>query len=265
MAVAIFVLPLLFALVLIPAVADVAAHFLPPSWEDRLGVQVLAEIDQQFLKASKLGTKTRNRLQKRFDNLKALAAQPNAKLVFRRGMVNALALPGGTVLLTDELVKKLADDDEIMAVVAHELGHLHHRHLARNLLNWTLLTVTVNTWLTNDRASGIVTSMASNFLLTARYSRKLESQADQFALELLPHAGLSPAVLGDALAVLEGFDPDDDDPDEKRPAAHAVEGYTMTHPPSVERIRKARAAAPTLNPETKNPADPASSATPATP
>ena len=54
---------------------------------------------------------------------------------------NAFALPGGTVVLLDELVAAAAHDDEIAAVLAHEIGHLHGRHTMRHVLQTSVAGV----------------------------------------------------------------------------------------------------------------------------
>ncbi len=46
---------------------------------------------------------------------------------------NALALPGGVIYVTDELVELAPDDDAVIGVLAHELGHIEQRHLMRRL------------------------------------------------------------------------------------------------------------------------------------
>ncbi len=46
---------------------------------------------------------------------------------------NAFALPGGIVIVTDQLMQLAEHDDEILAVLAHEIGHVKHRHVLRGL------------------------------------------------------------------------------------------------------------------------------------
>ncbi|MBM3488039.1 MAG: M48 family metallopeptidase [Alphaproteobacteria bacterium] len=67
------------------------------------------------------------------------------RLEFRQGNrygANALALPGGIVVITDEMVARLADDKLIGAVLAHEIGHVEGRHGLRRFIRvafWSLL------------------------------------------------------------------------------------------------------------------------------
>ena len=66
-----------------------------------------------------------------------VGAMPNSAgftLEFRNAPVlgpNALTFPGGRIIVTDQLLKALPEDDEALAVIAHELGHAHYRHVLR--------------------------------------------------------------------------------------------------------------------------------------
>ena len=47
---------------------------------------------------------------------------------------NAAAVPGGTVLVTSGLLSQLTESEEVTAVLAHEVAHIHHRHGLRSLI-----------------------------------------------------------------------------------------------------------------------------------
>ena len=53
---------------------------------------------------------------------------------FAPAQVNAFALPGGIIVVFDELVELAGDDDRVLGVLGHELGHVVHRHSTRQLL-----------------------------------------------------------------------------------------------------------------------------------
>src|SRR5438094_7952747 len=57
-------------------------------------------------------------------------------LEFRQSFIgaNAFALPSGIIVVTDDLVRLSRSDDEVLGVLAHELGHVKHRHTMRRLL-----------------------------------------------------------------------------------------------------------------------------------
>ena len=65
-------------------------------------------------------------------------------LAFRRGRdlgANAFALPDGVIVFTDELIGLLESDAEILAVFAHEYGHVVERHSLRQILQDSAIAV----------------------------------------------------------------------------------------------------------------------------
>jgi Zn-dependent protease with chaperone function len=168
------------------------------------------------------------------------ANAPPANLEFRKSEMlgaNALALPGGTVVVTDELVRMMDNDDQVMAVLAHEVGHVAHRHLTRQLLQSSIVAVAASMLLGDVSGISGLAATVPTYLLTASYSRDFEREADAFAVRLLQRTGRSPALYADALERMQ-----------KHAEAHegrepAIAKYLSTHPDTDERIRAARDAA----------------------
>ena len=96
---------------------------------------------------------------------------------------NAFALPGGTIALTDGLLKALEGDEIALAfVLGHELGHFAHRDHLRGLgrrIGWSVSLML----LFGTQPEGI-TSRSSE-LVFLHYSRKQEASADAFGLDCL--------------------------------------------------------------------------------
>jgi predicted Zn-dependent protease len=106
--------------------------------------------------------------------------------------VNAIALPGGNIVVYSGLLKILTSENELAMVLAHELGHFAHRDHLRSLGRGLGLAV-VTTLLFGEGSSA--SSLVSKTLLTfqAQYSQTQEAAADRFGLDLLVkrygHAG----------------------------------------------------------------------------
>lgn len=106
--------------------------------------------------------------------------------------INAVALPGGNIVLFSGLLEQLESENELAMILAHELGHFAHRDHLRGLGRGLGLAVASVLLLGKDSAAS---SVVANALLTfqVRYSQAQESAADQFGLELLVarygHAG----------------------------------------------------------------------------
>ncbi|MYJ24693.1 MAG: M48 family metallopeptidase, partial [Holophagales bacterium] len=111
-----------------PMVAGVVVAATPPEVEAVIGANVLTLFDQfNIIEPSELDPNRRNELLAAFTEMKEDTGVADTELRFysgRRLGANAFALPGGTVVVTDELVELAEHDEEIIAVLAHELGHV---------------------------------------------------------------------------------------------------------------------------------------------
>ncbi|MFS0753422.1 M48 family metallopeptidase [Noviherbaspirillum sp. 1P10PC] len=210
----------------LPVAADLVATMLPSSVESRLGDATMQALDARLLDASRLPEEQQQHIRTRFSTLAASTADtPHFELLFRKSRIgpNALALPAGRIVLTDELVLLLADDeDALMAVLAHELGHLHHRHMVHRLVHGAAVGA-AGMALFGD-ASGLVAALPP-LMLDLHYSRNAEREADLYAAHWLKAGGLSAASLAAALERLNGAKDD-------KPA------YLSTHPATAERIAR---------------------------
>ena len=172
-------------LYVLPAVADYLAARVPPSWAAALDEMVIAQLQRQSsLQTSTLSAAEQQRLRTRFDAV--IAAQGDApKLTVHffkmDDLPNAFALPGGSIVFLDGLVKMAPDDDALVGVFAHEYGHVRHRHGLRTLLR-TAAVSAVAAWYFGD-----FTSLANAAVIVSQlsYSRAFELEADDMAIELM--------------------------------------------------------------------------------
>lgn len=224
----------------VPWLADRIATALPPAASTRLGEQVLAQLDRMALEPTGLPDERRAQLATRFAAVAAAdggapAAVP-PRLEFRSAPgigANAFALPGGAVVVTDELVEAIDDDREFDAIVAHELGHQAHSHALRGALRGSIVLV-VSGWFAGDvSGAGAVVAGVPTFLLQNAYSRQFESEADAEALHRLAALGTSPRWFARAL---EHLDPGGDE-------WLSLSKYASSHPATHERIAAAERAA----------------------
>ena len=116
---------------------------------------------------------------------------------------NAFTLSQTTVVFTDDLVQLTSDDEELLAVYFHELGHARLLHVERSILQSVAWAV-VLTMITGD--IGGVGELVLALPLTlgqAAYSRKHEREADEFAIVELKALGISPLKLATMLDRIE--------------------------------------------------------------
>lgn len=197
-----------------PWAATQLTRQVPLSWEADLSERALGDLDEAWLKPSKLPPERQAQLRARFDALAAQVAPelrrypgyaPRLTLQFRNGMgANAFALPGGSIVMTDGMVEAAAKqnlpDEALVGVLAHEIGHVMHRHTTRMIVEQGVLNVGLGIALGD--VSTIV-SMGGSLLTGLAYRRGHETEADCFAAALMRRAGLPTAPMGDLLLGIE--------------------------------------------------------------
>lgn len=109
------------------------------------------------------------------------------EIVFRSSAMgaNAFALPGGKVVLLDELVQLAKTPQQLDSIILHEIGHIHHRHMMKKLVHSSILSVGVA--LLTGESSGIIDNLAGLgvFFLSNGHSRAAENEADLFAKQAM--------------------------------------------------------------------------------
>jgi len=223
--------------VVLPFTAEPVARHMSPNVDTFLGKQVLSTLDHGFLAPTDLTSDERDALRRKFAAF--VADEPDAErysiVVRHAGAPNAFALPDGTIVITDEMVRAVHNDDELRAVFAHEIGHVRGRHALRLLLQRSGVAVLL-TALAGDAVG--VTYLAvvlPSMLLQSGYSREFETEADDEAFAQLKRHGVSPQAFADLMRRLEkeGPAPRDDG---------GVGRYLRSHPATADRIRRAEEA-----------------------
>lgn len=198
-----------------PWAATQLTRQVPLAWETNISGRAMQDLDKEWLKPSKVAPERQAALRERFDRLakdlpldlrRYPGYQPKLELHFRRGMgANAFALPGGTVVMTDALVE-LADkhqlgDEALVGVLAHEMGHVMHRHGTRLVVEQGVLNVGLG--LALGDVSWLL-STGSSLLTGLSYRRNHESEADCFATALMTRSGSQTGPMADLLLKMEG-------------------------------------------------------------
>jgi Zn-dependent protease with chaperone function len=213
----------------LPWAAALGAGHLPPAVSKTLSVQTLQILDGRILMPSKTAEARRQALSGEFHALRLPDGGMVASVLLFRGSpelgANAFTLPDGTIIVLDDLIAAIGDDRQILAVLAHELGHAHGHHGMQLLIQSSAAGAFLAFYLGD--VSHLLAA-APTALVQARYSQDLEQQADDYAAALLRLNGLSPALLADALDALMKAHPG------------SSGGYLSSHPSTDERMRRLR-------------------------
>jgi beta-barrel assembly-enhancing protease len=150
--------------------------------------------------------------------------------------INAFAAPGGLILVTRGLLQCCQTEDELAAVLAHEIGHVEKTHGLRAIrtgrLNsaLTIMAVEAGKNLAGNNLAEVTKAFDESInditttLMNSGYSRKLEYEADAAAIVILKKAGYPPGALA---AMLENM---------QKNWNPARKDFAATHPPPADRI-----------------------------
>lgn len=182
---------------------ELAARFMPPSVEDRIGRSVslvLAPKEQRCLDSgAQLG------IAPIVDRLRAASGsrQTFSVIYTNNADVNAFAAPGGYIIVFRGLLDNTESPEEFAGVLAHEMQHVLHRHatraIAREFGGRALLSL-----MSVDTSGTPAAIQASAHLANLSYQRDDETEADITAVNLMARAGIDPRGLPRFLRRLTG-------------------------------------------------------------
>jgi len=214
----------------VPLLSEEVAKATPIATEKSLGQQVLAGMDHEYgyFKPSQISQLHQDAIRQQLVKVcsKLPSGCPAYQLEFRASEAigaNAFTLPGGFIVVTDALITLSKNDDEVIAVLAHEMGHAYYRHPFRQTLQGALAGLAL------AALTGDVSSLASGLpaiLLQLIYSRDMETEADRYALAALHADCIQPHAFSDILARLT-----------KQAGVDSMPEIVSSHPDTQARIK----------------------------
>lgn len=227
----------------VPVASKQVAFALPDSVIASIGSETLPILDRALFKPSTLSLEEQTRLRQIFRRLQANHPQAATyKLAIRDGSrigANAFALPGGQLVITDQLWHLATRPDEIAGVLAHEIAHIDNRHATRKVLEASALPLII-VWLTGDMDGATdVLINAPTLFITAAHSRAFEREADADGTKIAARAGYDPRALGTILHKMT---------EDCAPECRG-DNFLSSHPPTDERQQAIDDAADLYRPE----------------
>lgn len=216
----------------LPAMAHVAANATPAGVVAAMDSSTRETVDKVLFSETSLSQERQDELTAIFDELVEISGQTNPPmtLYFRDGGklgANAIALPGGTIILTDQLEALAKNDDELAGVLAHEIGHVEHKHSLRQLYRAFGMAFMIGV-IGGDSGQVVEDVVANAALLdTFSYSRSFETESDVHSVEIMMKAGRDPMAFVDLLdSILKSHDIDPE---------KAETGWLSSHPGNKDR------------------------------
>lgn len=236
----IFLVPALMWFILtiaMPHLAEKSVTLLPQSVSNEMGEQSFEIINKLFLEPSVLSVERQDAVKTQWSQaLKELSLDKERYQLHVYASEyfgpNAFALPNGTVVITDDLINKLDDNpDAILAVLLHEIGHVERQHSLRLVAQSVSNTIAIAVIFGDIEGIGEVLIGTGSALVLNAFSREMEREADDYALENLVKLGKSPTAFSDAMKSFLDLKSEHEGGDLLK--------YLSSHPEIKDRIKKA--------------------------
>lgn len=224
----------------IPAASQAVTNALPAELLDQTSDETLSFLEQYWLKPSQLSVERQQQLREHF--AEAISSHQNLRIQvdFRSSEkmgANAFALPNGHIIFTDRIVALAAHDDELLAILGHEIAHVKYRHSMRRLVQNSLY-IFLLAMITGDVSgtSEVVLGLPVLFAELA-YSRGYETEADNYALEFLRTRNIPTHRFADLMIRLEDSHRKDSKSEDQTDDDSQWRQYLSTHPMTADRIK----------------------------
>ncbi len=156
--------------------------------------------------------------------------------------INAFAVPGGIIGIHSGLLLNAKTEDELAAVLAHELAHLSQRHFARGveeqqraaLPNMAALLASLVIIATSGGDAGLAAltaAQAASIQSQLRFSRDKEREADRIGMETMVRSDFNPAAIASMFEHMQRA---------ARYAGNRPPEFLLTHPVTESRIADSR-------------------------
>ena len=151
-------------------------------------------------------------------------------LLADRKTVNAFALPGGQIFITEALLGLLNSEDELAAVLGHEVGHVLARHSAEHLAKQQLTQQLIGAVVIGSGSYDTAQlAQLAGSLINMKHGREDEIESDTLGLQLVREAGYDPRAM---IAVMQAL--------EKASGGSRQPEFASTHPSPANRIQRIR-------------------------
>lgn len=214
------------------------AGMLPDTWRNRAGDQVVKSLVSDAKRCQSVGGN---------EAVAAMVAAlaegkpdlpPVSVEIYDIPIMNAFATPGGRIIITRQLLNEADSPAEVTGVLAHEIGHVAHRHPETQLVRIAGLQILIST--VTGGGGGDFTANVAGLAALLRYSREAELEADAYARDIMEAGSIDPMGLKrffEKLVKLEKTMLPDSDDNSKKSVFDKIGNVFSTHPGTEDRIK----------------------------
>ena len=199
----------------VPLASEFIAHALPHKTNALIANETLSFLDEFTFKPSQLSAAKQNRIRDHFRERLVPLDEKNQHLKYTlhfrawdyagKSIPNALALPSGDIIVTDQFINLSQNQAQIDSVLLHEMGHVVHRHSLQKLIETTLIGATM-VMISGDSNSAVDMGVGlGSIMVTSHYSRNHEYEADAYAFEKMLQAGIDPQAFAKIMQRMQHF------------------------------------------------------------
>ncbi len=243
----IVVLALVGFRLLLPWVVSMTVAVFPNEWEEKVGIHTYSTMETlRVFSDSELSDDYQHSIRedaKRIAESAGLSREVEVR--FQQSTVlgaNAVAFPGGPVVVTDELVALLSDREEVLAVIAHEFAHVELRHSLQRAI--TVAGVSALVFLLFGADESIIEELSVIVADSIMFDsgKDFEREADLLAIDYLIASGIDPEALVNVMERLTDFMCSNLIGQAKLDCQSDSASWLSTHPSGAERIAYLKSA-----------------------
>lgn len=192
---------IIFMKYLVPFFSEKIAYKIPVNISNDISINSMKFLDKYLLSQSQIELPKQKEIEKIFQTeiLNGLENKDfEYKLLFRnfhennKQIANAFALPNGTIILTDALIRLSQNIDELKSIIYHEIAHVEKRDSLKLMIENSFTAVIIAIYLGDISFLGDLGVGVGTFMINSSYSRKHETQADIYSFEKMLVSGIDP-------------------------------------------------------------------------
>ncbi len=145
---------------------------------------------------------------------------------------NAFALPGGVIVVTSGLLSQMKNESEVIGIIAHEMGHIERSHCL-DAVKFQLLFKKIK-----SPTLGKIIDVTISLMARHSFSKTQETEADEYAFELVLNTEYDPAGFGNAFKNIKKYSDSKNPSGKKEKKSNIVKDYFASHPLIKNRIEK---------------------------